>query len=127
MFNSKWNKNHKLLWKNSLEQDDDGFSGFQLTLAEDIKCLLNANAIKFTEEVAVYFDYTGDYEYVKLVTIILDELPDSKLWVYHDMAEYVINKEHHIYEEWGYLSPEDLQNRYLNSICEILGMTRYSA
>ncbi|ESU19857.1 hypothetical protein FEDK69T_31140 [Flavobacterium enshiense DK69] len=55
-----------------------------------------------------------------MITLSLNDYPESKIWIYHDMAEYDLNKIHHIYEEWGYLNPNDLKERFLNSIREIL-------
>lgn len=123
MFNNKWNKDHILFWKIPLELNSDGFTGFQTGLTNAVKTLLESNQINYTEEIEEVIDsLSDDYENVKLVTLTLTDHNDSKLWIYHDMAEYDINKKHHIFEEWGYLSPTDLQERYIKKLSEVLGI-----
>ena len=114
----EWNKNHILYWGKSLELDDSGFSVFQNELIGKLKQVLNDNNISFVSEVTEHSDLNDKNKIVKMILLTLDE--NSKFWVYHDMADFIIKNESQIYEEWGYLKPEDLINEYLKSAKELL-------
>ena len=120
MFNNKWKENHLSYWNPQLELKSDGFSGFQSELIKQVKDLLNSNSIKYIENVSQHRDLDDKDRVVKMVTLTLTDFLESSLWIYHDMAEYDLNKSHHIYEEWGYLSPIELQDKYIKSIIHIL-------
>jgi len=120
MFNNKWNKNHIALWKIPLQINADSFSNFQLSLLNEVKNLLESNGIKYYEETTTHFDNIGDNEVVKLTTLTLTDSINSKLWIYHDIADYDINKKHQIFEEWGYLSPNELQEKFVESLQVVL-------
>lgn len=122
IFKSSWNTEHKKLWKISLELTNEGFSNFQTELNNKIKQLLNTNSIKFTENITDHTDLNDNSKKVKLIELSLNNFTESKLWIYHDMAEFDINKKHHIYEEWGYLKPEELQKIFVENICDILNV-----
>ena len=120
MFNRNWNRNHEESQKTPLELNSEGFSNFQAELLNKIKELLHSNSIKFTVENTEHIDLNNSDRKVKMITIHLNDLPESQIWIYNDMAEYEINKIHHIYEEWGYLTPVELQEKYIENIKEIL-------
>ena len=120
MFNSNWNKDHKAFWKSALELNDEGLSNFQNELINEVKVLLNSNSIKYLEKTSKHFDLNDNEKIVKMITLSLIEYSESKIWIYNDMAEYDINKIHHIYEEWGYLTPNELQEKFLSGIRKIL-------
>ena len=120
MFNSNWNKDHKAFWKSALELNDEGLSNFQNELINEVKVLLNSNSIKYLEKTSKHFDLNDNEKIVKMITLSLIEYSESKIWIYNGMAEYDINKIHHIYEEWGYLTPNELQEKFLSGIRKIL-------
>ncbi|MBS4040308.1 MAG: hypothetical protein KGZ81_06875 [Flavobacteriales bacterium] len=120
MFNRSWNRNHEEFWKTSLELNSEGLSNFQSELLDKIKELLNSNSIKFIENKSEHYDLDNSDRIVKMVNIILNDFPESQFWIYNDMAEYELNKIHHIYEEWGYLTPVELQEWYIKNVREIL-------
>ena len=120
MFKNKWNENHRSYWNPQLELKSDGFSSFQSELIKQVKDLLNSSFIKYTENVSQHTDLNDKDKVVKMVTLTLTDFLESSLWIYHDMAEYNLNKSHHIYEEWGYLSPVELQEKYIESVIHIL-------
>jgi hypothetical protein len=120
MFNRSWNRNHEEFWKTPLELNSEGLSNFQSELLDKIKELLNSNSIKFIENKSEHYDLDNSDRIVKMVNIILNDFPESQFWIYNDMAEYKLNKIHHIYEEWGYLSPFELQEWYIKNVREIL-------
>ena len=124
MFNRNWNRNHEEFWKSSLELNKDGLSYFQAELTEKIKKVLNSLSITFKEKITEHSDINNRDRIVKMITITFLENPKSKLWVYNDMAEYEINQIHHIFEEWGYLSPTELQKRFLTELNETLQKTK---
>lgn len=116
--NREWRENHILYWKKPLELDISGFSYFQIELREKLEKILNNHSILFAIEITEHADLNDRNRAVKMITLILDG--NSKFWIYRDMAELSINNEHQIYEEWGYLKPEDLIKRYLNSTKKLL-------
>ncbi len=120
MFNNKWNKNHIALWKIPLEINANGFSNFQSNLLNVTKNFLESNEIKYSEEITTHIDNVDENKIVKLITLTLTDFLNSKLWIYHDMADYDINKKHHIFEEWGYLSPIDLQEKFIENLHIVL-------
>ena len=122
IFKSSWNTEHKKFWKISLELNNEGFSNFQTELNNKITQLLNTNSIKFTENITEHADVNDNSKKVKLIELSLNDFTESKLWIYHDMAEYDINKKHHIYEEWGYLKPEELQKVFVENMCDVLNI-----
>ncbi|WP_417940370.1 hypothetical protein [Flavobacterium sp. RS13.1] len=120
MFNRNWNRNHEESWKTPLELNNEGLSNFQAELLKKIKELLYSNSIKFIVKNTEHIDLNNSDRKVKMITILLTDLKESQIWIYNDMAEYEINKIHHIYEEWGYLTPIELQEKYIKNIREIL-------
>jgi hypothetical protein len=120
-----WNKDHIEFWKDDLIIKDNGFSSFQSTLFSQTKEILDSISISFQEIITKYIDDLNEEDKeVKLITLKLDN--GSEVWIYNDMAEYDISGLHHIYEEWGYLKPKDLQLNFLNSIKEILKLKKQS-
>jgi hypothetical protein len=115
-----WNKKHDENWKTQLELNSEGFSNFQVVLIEKVKETLNLNSISFSEEISIHNDLNNYDREVKMITLNLNDFSESKIWIYHDMAEYEINKIHHVYEEHGYLTPEELQEEFLKSMSEII-------
>ena len=120
MFNKKWNENHRLNWKSELELKNDGYSGFQLKFMKELKILFDLNSIEYVEEVSKHIDLFDSNKIVKMIVITLKNYPESQLWIYHDMAEYDITKNHAIFEEWGYISPVELREKFVNSLREVL-------
>ncbi len=120
MFNNSWNTNHINFWEIPLELNSEGFSNFQIELLSKIKYLLSTNSIKYTEEISEHLDLNENNKFVKLVTITLSDFEKSELWIYHDMAEYDLINNHHIFEEWGYLNPVELEETYLKNVKKIL-------
>lgn len=116
--NREWIKNHILYWIKSLELDDYGFSFFQIELRNKLEKILNDNAISFTTEITDHADLNDRNRAVKIICLTLNE--SSIFWIYHDMADFMINNEIEIYEEWGYLKPEDLIEKYLESSKRLL-------
>ena len=118
--NKKWNIEHEQFWKSELEMNNDGLSNFQYGLLNEIKYILDSNSITYKEENSKHIDINDDSKIVKMITITLNQPKESKFWIYHDMAEYELDNIHHIYEEWGYLKPNDLKERFLKTAREIL-------
>ena len=114
----EWNENHILNWEKSLKLNDSGFSVFQKELVFELECVLADCGIKYETEITEHTDLNDKNRIVKMITLTSDE--NYKFWIYHDMAELEIKKQHEIYEEWGYLKPEDLINEYLKSTKELL-------
>lgn len=118
--NKKWNIEHEQFWKSELEMNNDGVSNFQYRLLNEIKYILDSNSITYKEENSKHIDINDDSKIVKMITITLNQPKESKFWIYHDMAEYELDNIHHLYEEWGYLKPNDLKERFLKTAREIL-------
>lgn len=118
-----WNADHILNWEKYLELNDSGFSNFQNELFSKLKILLADFSIPFETEITEHLDLNDKNKIVKMITLTLGE--NSKFWIYHDMADLEIKNQHEIYEEWGYLKPEDLINKYLKSAEELLKL-KYS-
>lgn len=116
MFNNKWNKNHIASWKIPLEINGDGFSNFQSSFLSEVKSFFESNEIKYSEEITTHIDNIKDNKTVKLITLSLTDFSNSELWIYHDMADYNINEKHRIFEEWGYLSPNEMQEKFIESL-----------
>ena len=114
----EWNKKHISFWKDSLMIQPDGYTLFQTNLLNKIKEIFDSNSIDYKISVSNHPDLNNPDITVKMVTVNFNET--SKLWIYHDMAEYDISEIHHIYEEWGYLKPSDLNDEYLKSVKTIL-------
>lgn len=114
----EWNKNHIFHWKKEFILNDFGFSLFQNELFEELKSVLIDFEISYETDISKNKDLDEENRIVKMITMTLDE--NSKLWIYHDMAELDIKKKHQIYEKWGYLKPSDLINEYIESIKELL-------
>ncbi len=114
----EWNKNHILNWKKPLELNNSGFSVFQNELVSKLENLFADCGISYETEITKHYDLTSENEIVKLTKLTLSE--NSKFWIYYNMAELEIKSKHKIYEEWGYLKPEDLINEYLKSTKELL-------
>ena len=114
----EWNENHILNWKRPLKLNDSGFSLFQNELVSKLEKVLSDCGIPYETEITEHYDLTSENEIVKMVKLTLSE--NSKFWIYHNMAELEIKNKHEIYEEWGYLKPEDLINKYLKSTKELL-------
>ena len=112
----EWNENHIIYWKKSLELSDAGFTIFQNELLDKLEQVLIHQAISYDTEITKHLD--DENRIVKMVVLTLDK--NSKFWIYHDMADLTIEKKHRIFEEWGYLKPEDLINEYLKSTKELL-------
>ena len=113
-----WNRKHILFWKDSLIIQTDGYSLFQTNLLDMVKELFDSNSIVYNTSVSYGPDLNNSDITVKAITVNFNETSD--LWIYHDMAEYNITEIHHIYEEWGYLKPTDLNDEYLKSVKAIL-------
>ena len=118
----EWNENHILNWKKPLELNDSGFSGFQNELVSKLKNVLSDCGISYETEITEHPELIDENRIVKMITLTSDG--NSKFWIYHNMADLEIKKQHEIYEEWGYLKPEDLINEYLKSTKELLKNNR---
>lgn len=116
----EWIAEHIELWKDELKLDNEGYSKFQLFLFTKVKTELTEQNIDFTLETTEHPSLDNEDITVKLITLTLSNLKDSKIWIYHDMAEYDIKGTHHIYEEWGYLKPAELQDKFTKSFKDIL-------
>lgn len=114
----KWNENHISYWKKELILNDSGYSFFQNKLFKKLENILTDFGISFVTKITEHKDLEDENKIVKMITLTLDE--NSKFWIYHDMAEFDFKKKHQIYEEWGYLKPNDLINEYIKSILELL-------
>jgi hypothetical protein len=114
----EWNENHKLNWKSSLKYDKSGFSIFQNELLGKLENVLENFGISSVKEITEHKSLDNENIIVKMITLTLDE--NSKFWIYHDMAELDLVKEHQIYEEWGYLKPEDLINEFIKSTMKLI-------
>jgi len=114
------NKRHDENWKTQLELNSDGFSNFQVELIEKVKEILNSNSIRFSEEISENQDLDNYDRKVKMVTLILNDFQESKIWIYHNMSDYEINKIHHVYEEYGYETPEELHKEFVKNISKII-------
>jgi hypothetical protein len=112
----KWNKEHIESWKDELKLKGDGYSKFQSDLASKVKSELSDLEIEFSTITTEHESLTDKNAMVKMITITLNNLTDCKIWIYHDMAEYDLMNTHHIFEEWGYLKPDDLKETLLNSM-----------
>ena len=120
MFNTKWNENHQLNWNSELEFKKDGYSGFQLQFMIELKILFDLNSIEYVEKVSENIDLLDSNKVVKMIVLTLKDYSESQIWIYHDMAEYDITKKHAIFEEWGYISPVELREKFINSLREVL-------
>ena len=120
MFNRKWNENHQLNWNKELELESHGYSGFQLQLMKELKILFDSNSIEYVEEVSEYNDLSDRNKIVKMIVLKLKNYSESQLWIYPDMAEYDVIKKHAIFEEWGYISPIQLREKFIKSLREVL-------
>ena len=114
----EWNENHIFHWKKYLELDDSGFSLFQNELVSKLKSILKVCGNSYETEITEHYDLNDADRIVKMIKLTLDE--NSKFWIYHNMADFTIESENQVYEEWGYLKPEDLINEYLKSAKELL-------
>lgn len=114
------NQDHIRFWKEHLELNNDGYSLFQINLNRQLRNLLDTKRIEYSTEITKHIDTNENSKIVKLITITLINIPDSKFWIYHNMADFKLNKKSQIYEEWGYLKPYDLIEEYLKSTVEIL-------
>lgn len=112
----KWNSEHIEYWKDELKLDNEGFSRFQSDLASRVKSELTDLQIEFTAETTSHQSLAEKNLTVKMITLTLISLTNSKVWIYHDMAEYDLMNTHHIFEEWGYLKPDDLRDTFINSM-----------
>jgi hypothetical protein len=110
----EWNKNHILYCSKYLELNDNGYSLFQTKLLDELENVLTDFRISYVTEITEHRDLNDKYKDVKMITLTLDD--NSKFWIYHDMAEFDLRNEHQIYEEWGYLKPQDLMDKYLDSV-----------
>ncbi len=117
---NKWKKDHINFWQESLELRNDRFSLFQIKLNDHLKNLLDRNSVEYKTEITEHLDINDKSRTVKMITISLQNRTDSKFWIYHDMADFKLNKKSQIYEEWGYIKPNDLIEEYLKSTKEIL-------
>jgi hypothetical protein len=122
LFKNEWNETHVRLWEPYRELNNEGFSQFQIELQKLVETVLRANAIEFLVESTDEPHLNDDTITVKLITLSLTNYFDSVIWIYHDMAEYDLIKQHHIFEEWGYLSPKDLYQRFIENIIKILNI-----
>ena len=109
----KWNTEHIEYWNDELKLDNDGYSKFQLILFTKVKTALTDQNLCFTSEITEHSHLDNKDTALKMITLTLGNLNDSKIWIYHDMAEYDLMNTHHIFEEWGYLKPDDLRDRFI--------------
>jgi hypothetical protein len=113
-----WKENHIFFWQNFLEFDSFGFSVFQNELLHKIEQLLTNQNVTYSKEITKHQDTNDTDKNVKLIHIKTDI--DSTFWIYHDMAEFSIKGNHQMFEEWGYLKPQDLITNFMNSIKTLL-------
>lgn len=114
----EWNENHILYWKKYLELNDAGFSIFQNELFSKLENVLTDCGESYETEITEHDDLNSENRIVKMIQLTLNK--NSKFWIYHDMADFMIENESQVYEKWGYLKPEDLINEYLKSTKELL-------
>jgi|TARA_B110000211_G_C13852463_1_gene452822 inhibitor of KinA sporulation pathway (predicted exonuclease) len=119
----EWNGNHILYWRKPLELNNFGFSVFQNKLLNEIEIVLKDSGISYETEITEHKDLEDKNRIVKMIKLTLNE--KSKFWIYHNMAELDLKGKHEIYEEWGYLKPEDLIKKYLKSTKELLKLKDY--
>jgi hypothetical protein len=112
----KWNKEHIEYWKDELKLRADGYSKFQSDLFSLVKSELTDLKIEFSTETTNHESLSNRSITVKMITLTLNSLTASKIWIYHDMAEYDLMQTHHIFEEWGYLKPDDLSDAFISSM-----------
>lgn len=110
----EWRKKHILYWRKYLELNEDGYSLFQTELLDKLENVLTDFRISYVIEITEHKDLNDGNRIVKMIMLTLDE--DCKFWIYHDMAEFDLRNEHEIYEEWGYLKPQDLMDKYIESM-----------
>jgi cyclophilin family peptidyl-prolyl cis-trans isomerase len=118
--NQKWHQNHIQFWGRYLEINNEGFSLFQTKLQSQLNDLLDRNAVEYLTEIKEYKDINGKNKIVKMITVKVNDTNNSKFWIYHDMADFDLNKNHQVFEEWSYLDPEELIEKYLKSTMGIL-------
>lgn len=117
----EWRENHILYWSKYLELNEKGFSLFQTELLDRLENVLTDFGISYVPEIIEQEDLNDERRVVKMITLTINE--NSKFWIYHNMAEFALGSEHEIYEEWGYLKPQDLMDRYLISMKKLLKLT----
>ncbi len=116
--NKEWNDAHVLHWSKYLELDVSGFSVFQKELSSKLQDLLANFEIAYQTELSEHFDGNEGDRMVKILLITSGQ--NLKCWIYHDMADLEINKQHKVFEEWGYLKPDDLIRDYLKETRELV-------
>jgi len=114
----KWRKEHIEYWRDDLLIRDNGFSNFQSILRNKTIEILDSASITYEESISNHLALNEKDKKVKMIALKLDN--ESEVWIYHDMAEYDIGGTHHIYEEWGYLKPAELQDEFTKSFKDIL-------
>jgi hypothetical protein len=117
---TNWNKRHTEYWKESLQFDQNRLSFFQVELVDKLREQLNNCSLQYSIKITDFKDFDKEKKEVKLVTMTIDKWPGSKLWIYNNMADFEIDKNHQVFEEWGYLKPNDLMDKYLESLNELL-------
>jgi hypothetical protein len=118
----QWYKDHHQFWSKNLELNDDGISGFQLNLSNEIKELLRSNELSFLEEIKEDKDFIIENKTAKTIIIKLQDFKNSIFWIYFDGTQYQLNGKHHTYEGISYLKPQDLCKRYFKEIRKILNL-----
>lgn len=112
----KWNKDHIEYWTDKKKLRTDRYSKFQSDLFSRVKSELTSLKIEFSTETTNHESLSNNCVTVKMITLVLNNLIDSKIWIYHDMAEYDLMETHHTFEEWGYLKPDDLSDAFISSM-----------
>ena len=120
MFDNNWNQKHKKLWESSLEINNEGLSYFQVNLTELINIILNTFSLKYEVEITEHIENNSNNKTFKMLTFKFLEKADSKIWVYNNMADFEIDGKHCVFEEWGYLSPKELETQFIRNLKNIL-------
>lgn len=114
----KWSDEHKKNWKEHLENSEDGLSIFQTKIENQVKSLLNDYSLTAKRKITKHLDLDDKTKEVKLISLRINELNSSEIWIYHDQAEYDIDGTHHTFEGTGYLKPIELELNFLDNLKE---------
>jgi len=114
--NNNWTNDHIRQWNDYLVKSNNGLTLFQIKLIDKLKNVFNVKSILFDTEMKDYQDDMDKSKDWKMVVLTLKNDFDSKLWIYHDMADFRLNNKSSIFEKWGYKEPNDLIQEFTKSV-----------